>query len=218
MSTRPDHHEPEGATHAVARQRKLWNRQAPRYDRQIAFWERHLFDDARAWTCARASGSVLEVAAGTARNLPYYSADIQFTGLDVSPAMLDIAADRARDLGRTVQLDDGDAHALPYDDATFDTVVCTFSLCNIPDHRRAITEMYRVLRPGGTLLLADHVVSTSRPIAVLQKVIEKATFWLVADSQTRRPMPLVVDTGFVIDEQRRYKKGIVELIQAHKPS
>lgn len=202
---------------AVERQRQLWEREAPRYDRQMGFWERHMFGDARAWACRQAGGEVLEVAIGTGRNLPFYPAGVQITGLDLSPAMLAIARTRADELARPVELAEGDAHALPYEDARFDTVVCTFSLCNIPDERRALAEMYRVLRPGGRLILTDHVASTSPILLVVQRLVEKLTFRRAGDHQTRRPLPIVVQTGFTLEHQQRYKKGIVERLTARKP-
>jgi ubiquinone/menaquinone biosynthesis C-methylase UbiE len=201
---------------AVDRQRRLWERQAPNYDRQMRFWERRLFGDARAWACGQATGEVLEVAVGTGRNLPFYPADVRLTGVDLSPAMLQIARQRADELGRAVDLREGDAHALSYPDGSFDTVVCTFSLCNIPDERRAIAEMHRVLRPGGLLVLADHVASTSRIIRAGQRLFEKLTFRLAGDHQTRRPLPIVEDTGFTIETRERYAKGIVERLTARK--
>ncbi len=200
----------------VARQRRLWERMAPRYDREMRFWERVLFGDARAWCCSQAAGDVLEVAIGTGRNLPFYPDGVRLTGIDLSPAMLRIARERAEEVGREVQLQEGDAHALPFADASFDTVVCTFSLCNIPDEHRAIAEMHRVLQPGGHLILADHVASTSRFILAGQRLFEKLTFRLVGDHQTRRPLPVVADAGFAIESQDRYKKGIVERLIARK--
>lgn len=74
---------------------------------------------------------------------------------------------------RRVELREGDAHALAFDDDSFDTVVCTFSLCNIPDQQRAIGEMVRVLRPGGPLLLVDHVASTTRVARAVQRALER---------------------------------------------
>lgn len=202
---------------AVDRQRRLWARQAPRYDRDMRFWERILFKDARSWACAQATGDVLEVAVGTGRNFPFYPNDIRLTGVDLSPEMLRIARQRADELGRTVGLEEGDAHQLSFPDASFDTVVCTFSLCNIPDERRAIAEMYRVLRPGGRLVLADHVTSTSRVILGLQRLLEKLTLRQSGDYLTRRPLPLVEAAGFIVQTRQRYGKGIVERLTARKP-
>jgi ubiquinone/menaquinone biosynthesis C-methylase UbiE len=149
---------------AAARARRLWDRYASRYDREMAFWERILFGNGRAWVCSWAEGDALEVAVGTGRNLPFYPAGVRLTGVDLSPAMLAIARQRARAIGRQVDLRETDAQALPFADASFDTVVCTLSLCTIPDDRTAVAEMYRVLRPGGRLLLLDHIRSSSRSV------------------------------------------------------
>ena len=71
--------------------REVWDRYAPRYDRDISFFERIQFAGGREWVCPQATGAVLEVAIGTGLNLPHYPKDIRLTGLDLSPAMLDIA-------------------------------------------------------------------------------------------------------------------------------
>jgi ubiquinone/menaquinone biosynthesis C-methylase UbiE len=81
--------------------------------------------------------------------------------------MLELTQREADRLGRHVDLRLGDAQALDLPDASFDTVVCTLSLCAIPD-RLAITEMRPVLRPGGRLLLLDHVAGTPRWVRAIQ--------------------------------------------------
>lgn len=106
------------------------------------------------------------MAIGTGLNLPHYPAGIRLTGIEWSPAMLERARQRAATLGRDVDLQGSDARALAFPDGAFDTVVCTFSLCGIPDDRRALAEMVRVLRPGGRLLLADHVAASPWPVRV----------------------------------------------------
>src|SRR6266536_793997 len=118
----------------TARLRGYWDKHAPNYDRQMRFFDRVLFGDTRTWVCQQATGDVLEVAIGTGLNLGSYPDDIRLTGVDFSPAMLERARDRARELGRPVDLREGDAHALAFPDGSFDTVVCTFSLCAIPGH------------------------------------------------------------------------------------
>jgi ubiquinone/menaquinone biosynthesis C-methylase UbiE len=128
----------------------------------MGFFDRHLFADSRAWAWGQATGEVLEVAIGTGLNLEVYPEDVALTGIDWSEAMLDIARHRAAEIGRAVTRQQADAHGPPFDDATFDTVVCTFGLCAVPDHSKAIGEMARVLRPGGKLILVDHIESTSR--------------------------------------------------------
>ena len=131
--------------------RRVWDKTAPTYDRQMAGLERVWFTGGREWIGARARGRVLEVAIGTGRNLPHYPADATVTGLELSPEMLARARRRAADLGRAVTLHEGDAERLPFADASFDTVVCALSLCAIPHPGVAIAEMHRVLIPGGRL-------------------------------------------------------------------
>jgi ubiquinone/menaquinone biosynthesis C-methylase UbiE len=209
---------PDGLAEANERQRQLWRREASRYDRVMRFWERLLFDDARAWAASQAHGNVLEVAVGTGLNLPYYPADATLTGVDLSPEMLAIGHDRASGQGRTIDLREGDAHALAFPESSFDTVVCTFSLCNIPDERRAIAEMHRVLSPGGLLVLVDHVRSTNRLAYWIQRGLERLSLRLSGDHLTRRPYHKVVAAGFTVEDHDRAKLGIVERLTARKPT
>jgi ubiquinone/menaquinone biosynthesis C-methylase UbiE len=202
-----------------ARRHRAWEKQASRYDRMMVRWERRLLgQDHRPWAAQRSRGDVLEVAIGTGLNLPFYDPELKVTGVDLSPAMLDIARRRAAELGRRVDLREGDAHHLRFDDASFDTVVCTFSLCNIPDPHRAVGEMRRVLRPGGRLVLVDHVRSTSTPIYWLQKAIEKVSVRIDGDHMTRRPAEIVEQLDFDVVERDRLRQGIVERLVANTPA
>ena len=131
--------------------------------------------------------------------------------------MLAIATRRATELGRDVDLRTGDAQQLPFDDDSFDTVVCALSLCTIPDPVAAIGEMKRVLVPGGRLLLLDHVENTWPPIYAAQRLLERFTIRAAGEHFTRRQLPLVEAAGFEIVEVQRLKAGTVERIFARKP-
>jgi ubiquinone/menaquinone biosynthesis C-methylase UbiE len=158
-------------TAAAARR---WDRLAGGYDRATRFAERRWFAAARAWLVPRAHGDVLEVAVGTGANLPFYSADVRLAAVDVSPAMVRLARRRSAgpEVAATVAVDVGDAARTGAPDAAFDAVVCTFALCAVPDERVVLAELVRVLRPGGLLLLADHVESSSAPVRGLQCVLD----------------------------------------------
>jgi ubiquinone/menaquinone biosynthesis C-methylase UbiE len=119
-------------------------------------------------------------------------------------------------LGREVELQQGDAQALPFPDATFDTIVCTFSLCSIPDDGKAVAEMKRVLRPGGRLILIDHVPSTTRLLHDIQWLLEQVTLRLEGEHLLRRPLQHVQAEGFEIERVQRLKRGIVERVAARK--
>jgi ubiquinone/menaquinone biosynthesis C-methylase UbiE len=206
-----------GGVGGAEQQREVWNRYAPRYDRQIAFLERVQFGGARQWIGERARGRVLEVAIGTGRNLPFYSAEVTVTGVDLSPEMLAIARKRAAEESRAVELVEGDAERLPVDDASFDTVVCALSLCSIPHPVAAIAEMRRALVPGGRLLLVDHIGSTWPPVRAAQWLLERVTIRTAGEHFTRRQLPLVEAAGFDIVEVERLKAGTVERIHAVTP-
>jgi ubiquinone/menaquinone biosynthesis C-methylase UbiE len=200
------------------RLRRYWDRHARGYDRQMRFFDRIAFGESRAWICGQATGQVLEVAIGTGLNLPLYPEGVELTGIEWSPAMLDRARRRAADLGRAADLREGDAHHLPFPDASFDTVVCTLSLCAIPDDQRAVAEMIRVLRPGGRLLLLDHVAGSTLPVRAVQRLIERVTIPLGGEHFRRRPLHHVQAAGLHLERHDRFKLGIVERLTARKPS
>ncbi|WP_461143897.1 class I SAM-dependent methyltransferase [Salinifilum aidingensis] len=199
-----------------ARLRRHWDKHARTYDRQMGFAERRFFGDTREWLCRQAEGAVLEVAVGTGLNLDFYPSDVQLTGIDFSPGMLEHARNRADAAGHRVELALGDAQRLDFPDASFDTAVCTFSLCAIPDDRAAVAEMHRVLKPGGRLLLADHVVSTSRAVRALQRLLELVTVPVGGEHFRRRPIRHVRTAGFDVEQHNRFKAGIVERLTARK--
>jgi ubiquinone/menaquinone biosynthesis C-methylase UbiE len=200
------------------RVRRVQDKSAPRYDRKISFFERVLFAGGREWVCSQASGEVLEIAAGTARNLPYYQADVRLTGIELSPEMLAIARERQRDLGRNADLREGDVQALDFEDQCFDSVTCTLGLCTIPEPRRAVAEAYRVLRPGGRFLLLEHVRSPATPVRAVQRLLEPLAVRFEADHLLREPLDYLQAEGFEIERLERSKWGIVERVAARKPA
>lgn len=104
----------------------------------------------------QASGKVLEIAAGTGKNLGYYPRICRITAVDLSPAMLQLARKRAMRLNLDVDFLVMDAEALAFPDQSFDTVVDSLSLCTIPDPVVALREMARVCRWDGRILLVEH--------------------------------------------------------------
>jgi ubiquinone/menaquinone biosynthesis C-methylase UbiE len=197
----------------TARWQRYWDRKSGTYDKEMGAWDRRLFGDSRQWACEQARGEVLEVAVGTGLNLPFYPDDVTLTGIDLSDRMLALAHDR----GRPATLRQADAHDLPFADESFDTVVCTFGLCAIPDHETAVAEMARVLRPGGRLILVDHVPSTSWLIRAGQRLVELVTVPLAGEHFLRRSLRLVQALGFVVEQQERFGRGVVERLVARKP-
>jgi ubiquinone/menaquinone biosynthesis C-methylase UbiE len=199
------------------RVRRHYDRRAEDYDRIIAPLERLLFGAGREWVCSRARGEVLEIAVGTGRNLYFYPTEVHLTGVELSPKMLEIARRRARESGIEADLRAGDAQDLPFPDARFDTVVATLALCTVPDDRRAMTEAARVLRPGGRLLLLEHVRSPLLPVRVLQGILNPLSVVLGKDHLLREPLRHVEGLGLVVEHLERSKLGIVERLAARRP-
>lgn len=197
--------------------RRYWDKEAASYDKSMQFFERLLSPDSRKWVCAQATGDTLEVAVGTGLNLPFYPADVQLTGVDFSPPMLSLARRRAEQLGRVVDLREANAHALPFPDASFDTVVCTYGLCAIPDESRAVSEMKRVLRPGGLLLLVDHIAGGAWPTRAVQHLLEVVTVPLQGEHFLRRPLHQVRAEGLSVERCERFKLGVIERLAARRP-
>jgi ubiquinone/menaquinone biosynthesis C-methylase UbiE len=198
------------------RVRRIYDESAGRYDWQIGFFERILFGDGREWVCSQARGEVLEVAIGTGRNLPFYSKEVRLTGLDLSPAMLEVARARAQELGVEADLLVADAQALPFPDEAFDTVVMTLSLCTIPDDHEAVAEASRVLRPGGRLLMLEHVRSPVPAVWAVQWVLDPLFVRLEADHLLREPLDHLEDASLEVERLERSKWGIVERLSARK--
>jgi ubiquinone/menaquinone biosynthesis C-methylase UbiE len=104
-----------------------------------------------------AEGRVLEVGIGSGLNLPFYSRNVRHViGLDPSPKLLSMARQAERPHVWPVEFVQASAEEIPLESATIDTVVTTWTLCSIPDVRRALRDMHRVLRPGGRLLFVEH--------------------------------------------------------------
>ena len=140
------------------------------------------------------------------------------TAVDVSERMLELAAQRAHRLRREVELLVADAQALPFDDGAFDTVVATLALCSIPDDAAGVREMARVLRPGGRLVLLDHVRSPLRTVRGVQRALEPLFLRLEADHLLRQPELRVAEAGLAVEHLQRSKLGLVLRLAARQPA
>jgi ubiquinone/menaquinone biosynthesis C-methylase UbiE len=193
-----------------------WDRRAPTYDARTRAAERRLLADSRRWVCDRARGDTLEIAVGTGANLPYYPAGVDLTAVDASGEMLRLAERRASAAGRAVALRRADAAALPFPGSSFDTVVCTFAMCCVPDERVALAEAVRVLRPGGDLLLADHVVATFWPLRAVQHVANLFSVPLQGEHYTRRPLAALGALDVTVVDTERLAMGAIERVHARR--
>jgi ubiquinone/menaquinone biosynthesis C-methylase UbiE len=199
------------------RVRAVQDHGARRYDREMDFYDRVLFADGREWACSQASGEVLEIAVGSGRNFKHYPRGTKLVGIDISEELLAISGRRAAEANLDADLRQGDAQKLEFPDESFDTVLITLALCTIPDDRAAVREAWRVLRPGGQLVLLEHVRSPARGIRVDQRLLEPLSVRFQADHLIRDPLDYLAAEHFEIESVRRLKLGIVERVVARKP-
>lgn len=204
------------ASTETERVRRFYGRSAKSYDRWMRFYDRLLLDDRRQSICARATGRTLELAIGTGLNLPFFPRDVDLVGIDLSSDMLAIAGRRARQLGLDVDLRVADGQALGLPDSSFDTVVATLFLSTVPDPRRASAEAWRVLKPGGRLLLLDHVRSSNRFVRSVQRLLEPLVSRAFRVHLLRDPLDYLEPLGFRIESCERSRAGLIEEAVAGK--
>jgi ubiquinone/menaquinone biosynthesis C-methylase UbiE len=119
---------------------------------------------------APAHGEVLGIGFGTGLNLPHYPGRVRrITGVDSNPGMRPRALRRAETSGVAVEHHGLSAESLPFPDASFDTVVSTFTMCSIPDLAGALAEVRRVLKPGGEFLFLEHGLAPEPAVAAWQR-------------------------------------------------
>ena len=157
----------------------------------------------RAKVVPRATGRVLEVGLGSGLNLPVYDPRqvAKVWALEPSEALQDRARRRAAAAGIAVEFIGLTGEQIPAADASFDTVVSTFTLCSIPDAARALGEMRRVLAPGGALLFAEHGSAPDAGVARWQARLNPV--WRVLSggcNMDRRIPELIRAAGFCLDE------------------
>ena len=124
-----------------------------------------------------ATGRVLEPGAGNGLNLEHYREAERVVAMEPEPTMLRMASERSHETSVPVHLVRGAAEALPFPDASFDTVVASLVLCSVSDPGTVVAEFRRVLRPGGTVRFLEHVRSRSQAWAGVQDVVAGPWSW-----------------------------------------
>ncbi len=161
--------------------------------------------------------SVLFVAAGSGLNFANFPAHRNIVAIDVNTEALRRAKSRAESYSGDIRLMEADVQRLPFEEASFDTVATASTFCSVPDPGQGLLELYRVLKPGGRLLMLEHVRSRNRLIAFEQDTMNLAMRFFGSDVNRDTVGP-VRDAGFVIDRIRSAYLDVFLMIDGHKPS
>lgn len=166
---------------------------------------------------ALAYGLVLEVGIGTGLNIPFYTASCtEIVGIDVSPRMLEQAKEKAVHCPVPITLKIMDVQNLPLPSASFDCVIATFVFCSVPDPCKGLKECYRVLKPGGRLILLEHMGSDNKLANGILGLLNPITVRRLGDHLTRRTTDSVIAAGFRTESVEKLFGDVVRLIVAIK--
>jgi ubiquinone/menaquinone biosynthesis C-methylase UbiE len=174
-----------------------WTILATVYDRISRKSEEAGLGAMRESLLAGAEGRVLEIGGGTGANLEHYRGPDSLVVTEPEPAMLRRLRDRARERAPQVEIVQASAEELPFEDASFDTVVSTLVLCGA-DQERSLEEVRRVLRPGGRLLFLEHVRSEDPALARFQDRINWLNRFLVGCDCNRQTLRAIETAGFTV--------------------
>lgn len=176
------------------------------YDPFMRASERACLGVWRSELLSNAEGRVLEIGAGTGRNLEHYPEGLErLVVSEPDPHMRRRLEQESARLGRSVEVATASADALPFADASFDTVVSTLVLCSVPDPNASLAEVRRVLAPGGRFVFLEHVAADDRPERLRWQERLDPLWRRIAGGcrLTRRTHELIESTGFEMEWVRR---------------
>jgi phosphatidylethanolamine/phosphatidyl-N-methylethanolamine N-methyltransferase len=187
-------------TWKTARTEARYDRIAPIYDLMEALPEQQF----RSWReklwAQVPEGRVLEVGVGTGKNFPYHPPGVQVVGIDISQRMLLRAQQRADELDKAVELHQMDAQQLDFPDDSFDAAIATFVFCSVPDAVQGLRELGRVVKPGGRILLLEHVrVDNPEVIGKVMDLLDSVVMRLMGPHINRRTEQNVRRAGLKVE-------------------
>jgi phosphatidylethanolamine/phosphatidyl-N-methylethanolamine N-methyltransferase len=196
---------------------KKYNRLAPFYEGLEAIVEGLFFKHWREKLWKKVEGQhILEVGVGTGKNFAYYPKNARITAIDFSPAMLEQAKRKQQARNIDVDLHLMDVEFLQFADNSFDTVVASFVFCSVPSPSKGLKELHRVCKPGGKILLLEHVLSSQPLFAKLMNFLNPAILFLVGANINRTTVKNVQASPFRFVRVDERSSDMIKLIEAVK--
>ncbi len=197
--------------------RKRYNRIAPYFEGIEAVMEGLFFKSWRKKLWAKVEGyHILEVGVGTGKNFDYYPKDARITAIDFSEQMLKQAVGKRDRKNIDVDLELMDVQSLSFADNSFDTVIGSFVFCSVPSAVKGLKELYRVCKPGGQVLLLEHVVSSNRLLAAVMNLLNPVVVGLFGANINRNTVKNVKACAFILVHVDERSGDIIKLIEARK--
>jgi ubiquinone/menaquinone biosynthesis C-methylase UbiE len=200
----------------VQTQRK-WDRASRTYDFFAGVDDRRLGSEKRK-LLALTRGKMLHVAAGTGNDYKFLPPGMDIVSIDISPKMLERAKIKAAAYNGSIELREADVHKLDYPAETFDTVATVFTFCSVPKPIDGLRELFRVLKPGGQILMLEHVRSTAiAPVGIMMDVMSQLTRQF-GPELNRDTVGNVQKAGFRLRRVENVYLDVVKTIEAVKDS
>lgn len=197
--------------------RKRYDRNARTYDLMESGLEKLRIGKWRELLWSKVEGArILEVGAGTGKNFPHYPASAAITAIDFSARMLARAEAKAAKQKVNVDLRLMDVQNLEFEDNTFDTVAATTVFCSVPDPIRGLREVERVCKPGGKVILLEHVLNASPIVGGLMNLVNPFAVRMSGANINRRTVENTARSGLIVEQVTDLWAGIFKLIEARK--
>ncbi len=197
--------------------KRRYDRIAPYFEVLEAAMEGMFFKPWRKKLWAKVDGyHILEVGVGTGKSFDYYPANARITAIDFSPQMLKQALDKKSRKQVAVELELMDVQSLPFADNSFDTVIASFVFCSVPLPMKGLKEVYRVCKPGGQVLLLEHVLSSRPVLAWFMRLVNPAVVGLLGANINRTTVKSVQACAFQLVHVDDHSSDMIKLIEARK--
>ena len=194
-----------------------WDKAAPNFDLMASGgaevrwkpWKQKLF--------SQMDGKILFLALGTGLDIPTFPSGKDITAIDISPVMLEHAKERIAAYDGTIRAEVMDVHELTFEPESFDQVVTSCTFCSVPDPVKGLQALYRVLKPGGKLMMFEHTGSAFYPFRPMMKLMSLLSE-RIGPSMDRETVKNVAAAGFTVTEVENVFLDVVKIIKAEKPA